>query len=174
MEDPGLEVLATHRVVRRGPSVDLQRFVQAAGAFFTVEENAGEDVQAELARRGAAAPTLGLVNGDRLFFLSLEPGVERRLDVSLLHDLLLERVLGIDRAAQQKQTNLRYVKDTAQALREARQPGVQGVFLLNPTPLADLRARADAGEVLPHKPTYFVPKLASGLVIDPLDPREEL
>jgi uncharacterized protein (DUF1015 family) len=51
---------------------------------------------------------------------------------------------------------------------------VQAVFLLNPTPLADLRARADAGEVLPQKSTYFVPKLASGLVIVPLDPREEL
>jgi uncharacterized protein (DUF1015 family) len=174
MEDPGLEVLATHRVVHSLPSFDLPRFLQAAGAFFTAEENAAEDVEAELARRGAAAPTLGLVHGGRLFFLSLKPGVERRLDVSLLHDLLLERVLGIDRAAQQKQTNLRYVKDTAQALREARQPGVQAVFLLNPTPLADLRARADAGEVLPQKSTYFVPKLASGLVIDPLDPREEL
>src|SRR5205085_10948699 len=112
-------------------------------------------------------------SGDQLHFLSLR--AERsRTDVALLHSALLEEVLGIDRSAQEKQTNLRYLKDLGQALAEARAPGVQAVFLLNPTRLDDLRAVADAGEVLPQKATYFYPKLASGLVMVPLDPREDV
>ena len=82
-------------------------------------------------------------------------------------------VRGMDRAAQEKQTNLRYVKDFSAALAEARRPGVQAVFLLNPTRIEQLEAVASAGEVMPQKSTFFFPKLASGLVLDPIDPLEE-
>jgi uncharacterized protein (DUF1015 family) len=184
MEDPGLLVLATHRVLHGLASFELKSFLRAAGAYFIVSQAAPADVRAELARRGKAAPAIGLAHGDQLHFLSLRPDADlsrmpgppvlHRLDVTLLHSLLLETILGVDRAAQSKQTNLRYVKDLGDALREARAPGVQAAFLLNPTRLEDLRAAADAGEVLPQKSTYFFPKLASGLVIDPLDPREEV
>jgi uncharacterized protein (DUF1015 family) len=95
--------------------------------------------------------------------------VLRRLDVTLLHSIVLERILAIDRAAQEKQTNLRYVKDLGQALREAAGPGVQAAFLLNPTRVEDLKAVADAGEVMPQKSTYFFPKIASGIVIHSLE-----
>ena len=53
------------------------------------------------------------------------------------------------------------MKDLSEAL---AMRGAQAAFLLNPTRLDDLRAAADAGEVLPQKSTYFFPKLASGLV----------
>ena len=88
--------------------------------------------------------------------------------MTLLHALLIERILGIDRAAQEKQSHLRYVKDLGQALRDARAPGVQAAFLLNPTRVTDLQSVADAGEVMPQKSTYFFPKLASGLVDYPV------
>ena len=50
---------------------------------------------------------------------------------------------------------------------------MQAVFLLNPTQVGQLREVADAGEVMPQKSTFFFPKLASGLVLNPIDPREE-
>lgn len=183
IEDPGLVVFATHRVVHSLPSFDLRKVLAAAREWFAVEEAAiGEPaaVRSELARRGTLAPTLGLASAGALQYLALRPGIDAaaamgvsaplsRLDVTLLHSLLLERVLGIDRAAQEKQANLRYVKDLGEALREARAPGVQAAFLLNPTPVSALVAVADAGEVMPQKSTYFFPKLASGLVSYPLD-----
>jgi uncharacterized protein (DUF1015 family) len=183
MEDPGLAVLPTHRIVHSLEDFDLPRVVRSAAELFTVDERPLADaaaVRAELASRGQRAPAFGLCSGGRLFFLSLRqdvdaaralpgPPVLSRLDVALLHALVLERILGIDRAAQEKQTNLRYVKDLAQALLDAQQPGVQAAFLLNPTRVADLKAVADAGEVMPQKSTWFYPKLASGLVIQPLD-----
>ena len=180
MEDPGLRVLATHRIVHALESFDLKRLLAAAGEFFEVHESRFAEpdaVRAELERRGCQGPVLGLAAGQQLFFLSLRPGAEqavggpavlRRLDVTLLHALLIERILGIDRAAQEKQSHLRYVKDLGQALRDARAPGVQAAFLLNPTRVTDLQSVADAGEVMPQKSTYFFPKLASGLVDYPV------
>jgi len=183
IEDPGLAVLPTHRIVHALGAFDLARVLRGAAELFTVEEQPLADaatVRAGLARRGERAPTLGLCSGGRLFFLSLRqdvdaaralpgPAVLRRLDVVLLHALVLERILGIDRAAQEKQTNLRYVKDLGQALRMAQEPSAQAAFLLNPTRVADLKSVADAGEVMPQKSTWFYPKLASGLVVQPLD-----
>jgi uncharacterized protein (DUF1015 family) len=94
------------------------------------------------------------------------------VDVAVLHALVFEEILGIDRAAQEQQTNLRYVKDFDAALGEAAREEVQAAFLLNPTKVEQLQAVADAGEVMPQKSTYFFPKLASGLVLNPIVPAE--
>jgi uncharacterized protein (DUF1015 family) len=97
-----------------------------------------------------------------------------RLDVTLLHGLLLERILGIDSNAQDAQTNLRYVKDIATALQEASAGDAQVAFIMNPPRLDQVRAIADAGEVMPQKSTYFYPKLASGLVMHRVELDQDL
>ncbi len=124
-----------------------------------------------------------MASGDRLAYLTLKkdvdlervpslegPAVVRTLDVTLLHALMIEQIIGLDRAAQEKQTNLRYVKDTGQALAEARTPGVQAVFIMNPTRVGQVKAVADAGEVMPQKSTFFYPKVMTGLAIHTLEP----
>ena len=96
------------------------------------------------------------------------------LDVTLLHALILEQALGLDRAAQESQTYLRYVKDNEQALSASREPDVQAVFMMNPTKVTQVMAVSEAGEVMPQKSTYFYPKIASGIVLNPLDPSESV
>jgi len=186
MEDPGLVVLPTHRVVHGLREFDLDAFLGRLRQRFAVDEVRGaspESVRDRLAQAGRTSPAFALVSGSRVFLATLRPGQEsavpgpavfHRLDVAVLHSLILEDLLGIDRAAQERQTNLRYVKDLAGAFDEARGPGVQAVFLLNPTEVSQLRAVADAGEIMPQKSTYFFPKLASGLLLDPIDPAEEV
>ena len=181
MEDPGLVILPTHRVVHGLPQFQLSRFLERLRQRFAVEKmnaSAG-DLRTALAQRERS---FLLASGGEVMLLSLLPGAEqavagpeplRGLDVPILHALILEEILGIDRAAQERQTNLRYLKDFDAALEESRRPDVQAVFLLNPTRIAQLKAVADAGEVMPQKSTFFFPKLASGLVLDPIDPLEE-
>jgi uncharacterized protein (DUF1015 family) len=186
MDDPGLLVFPTHRVVHGLPSFDRGVVLAKAREFFTVEEEGVTDaaaVRAKLAQKGKATPSFAMVTGDRIAWLSLRkdvdlervdslkgPAVLRTLDVTLLHALVIELILGIDREAQAAQTNLRYVKDTGHALTEAK--NAQAVFVMNPTKVHEVKAVADAGEVMPQKSTFFYPKLASGLVINPLDPAE--
>ena len=99
---------------------------------------------------------------------------ELTLDVTVLHALVLETLLGITREAQASQKNLRYVKSWQGAVDELGAPGTQAVFLLNPTKVSQVKAVADAGEVMPQKSTFFFPKIASGLVMNPIDPAEEV
>ena len=185
MEDPGLIVLPTHRVVHGLRGFDLLRFLERLEVRFEVQElppDGADALRGRLAESGRARPSFVLASGGRVFLLALRRGEEsavpgptplRKLDVPILHALILEEILGIDRPAQEKQVNLRYVKDAAGALEQARLPEVQAVFLLNPTQVGQLREVADAGEVMPQKSTFFFPKLASGLVLNPIDPREE-
>jgi uncharacterized protein (DUF1015 family) len=182
IEDPGLVILPTHRVVHGLTGFDLPRVLDRLRSRFEVQELAASSAET---LRGPPERRMGsylLASGGRLFSLSLRPGEEaavpgpgplRRLDVPILHALVLEEILGIDRAAQERQTNLRYVKDFRGALEESRRGDVQAVFLLNPTRIEQLQAVADAGEVMPQKSTFFFPKLASGLLLDPIDPLEE-
>jgi uncharacterized protein (DUF1015 family) len=188
MDDPGLLVFPTHRVVHGLPGFDRAQLLERARQRFTVDEQPMADaptVRAQLAERGAAGPTFALVSAGRVAYLTLRRDVDlggipslsghpvvRALDVTVLHALVIEAILGIDRAAQERQTNLRYLKDTAEALRAASAPGVQAVFVMNPTKVAQVKAVADAGEVMPQKSTFFYPKLASGLVLNPIDPEE--
>jgi uncharacterized protein (DUF1015 family) len=183
MDDPGLVILPTHRVVHGLQGFDLPRLIERLRARFEVREidaKAAEQLRAPAEHREGSY-LLG--SQGRFFSISLRPGetasvrgpeVLRHVDVPILHALVLEEVLGIDRSAQERQTNLRYVKDARAALEESRRPDVQAVFLLNPTRIEQLRAVADAGEVMPQKSTFFFPKLASGLLLDPLDPLEEV
>ena len=186
MEDPGLVVLPTHRVVHGLDGFELDRFLPRLRERFAVEELRGvspEQLRERLAAAGRTSPAFALLSGSRALLATLRPGQEaavagpsvlRRLDVAVLHTLILEELLGIDRSAQERQTNLRYVKDLAGAFEEARRQEVQVVFLLNPTGVTQLRAVADAGEIMPQKSTYFYPKLASGLLLNPIDPAEEV
>jgi len=185
MEDPGLLILPTHRVVHGLQGFDQAGFVERVREQFEVEELpplAAHELRDRLAARGRARPTFLVVLGEKRLLLALRPGAEvavrgpeplRTVDVAVLHALVLEEILGIDRAAQEKQTNLRYVKDFDAALGEASLPGVQAAFLLNPTKVEQLQAVAEAGEVMPQKSTYFFPKLASGLVLNPIVPEED-
>ena len=92
----------------------------------------------------------------------------RELDVSVLHTLVLERVLGIDRENMAQQINLTYTKIFDEALSSVRQGTAQCAFILNPTRVEEIRDVAAAGEKMPQKSTYFYPKLITGLVMNRL------
>jgi uncharacterized protein (DUF1015 family) len=184
MEDPGLLILPTHRVVHGVQGFDAARFLERVREQFDIEQLSGSasELRERLAAKGRDRTAFVVALKDRRILLALRPGAEvavpgplplRTVDVAVLHALVLEQILGIDRAAQEKQTNLRYVKDFDAALAEEARADVQAVFLVNPTRVEQLQAVADAGEVMPQKSTYFFPKLASGLVLNPVIPDED-
>jgi len=102
---------------------------------------------------------------DRPAFASV-PEPLRRLDVILLHRLVLEDLLGIGAVAQRRQEHIAYVKDTAALERGVEAAGC-GV-LLNPTRLEQVVEVSRLGLRLPQKSTFFHPKVPSGLVLDRL------
>jgi len=93
----------------------------------------------------------------------------RTLDVSVLHKLVLEKLLGIDEEKLVKGENLQYVKDTPNAIDESISQvdcgNKQAAFFMNPIKMHQLKLVTDAGERMPQKSTYFYPKIFSGLTI---------
>ena len=87
---------------------------------------------------------------------------------------MFERLLGIDRAAQAAQSEPRVLQGYRQGGRRDRGGAGQALFLMNPTRVEQVKAVSDAGEVMPQKSTFFVPKLASGIVLNPIRGDETL
>ncbi len=190
MESAGLTILPTHRLVHGLTSFDWTKFANEARAIFDWETVAVRPpaggwavrVLAKLAEAGRERPALLAYAGPgKLALLCLRPNFDldaaladlapelRRLDVVLLHRLVLERLLGIDRQAVREERNLSYVRETELAAQQVEQGNGQVAFLLNPTPVRAVRDCAFAGCAMPQKSTDFYPKLLSGLTIYWLD-----
>lgn len=177
MDDPGLLILPTHRVLHEArtlTSADLAR-----DARLRVERLAASGADACLAELAARGPqAVGFWSAaERAYFAvqpqdagildSLEPGRSaawRRLGLAFLHRYLIE----VTAAAAGAASAISYVKSASDAVAEAAEARAC-VFLLQPTRMSELRAVCQAGELMPQKSTYFFPKLASGLVINPLE-----
>ncbi|ACY17410.1 DUF1015 domain-containing protein [Haliangium ochraceum] len=191
MNDPGLVVLPTHRLLHDVEGFSPEDLIAAASTYFDISTIPGaahnaQRLRAELATASSKRPSFAAVwpfQEDATVF-SLKPQAKseflpthaalRELDVSILHGIILEELLGIDRAAQEAQTNIRYYKDTQKALDAIADCKGQICFIMNPTPVEQVKAVADAHEVMPQKSTYFYPKIASGLVFRSVSADEEL
>ncbi len=184
MNDPGLLVLPTHRVVHSLNGFSADEFQKSSGRFFEVQQvdSALDAARATalLRERGNRGTTLLAVTADRAFvlnspkpaaaqfFAGLSPR-QQALDVVQLHKGLLEGVLKLSEESIRNQQNLSYLRDAAEALEQVRDGAANIAFLMNPCPVAQVRDVALAGEVMPQKSTDFYPKLLSGLTIYALD-----
>jgi uncharacterized protein (DUF1015 family) len=184
MNDPGLLVLPTHRVVHSLGSFSVDAFQKSTRRFFEVEEIDsaldGARATALLRERGRAGTALLAATADHVFMLhspktaaaQFLAGLSTRqqaLDVVQLHKALLEGVLKLSEDSIRDQQNLSYLRDASEALDQVRKGAANIAFLMNPCPVAQVRDIAFAGEVMPQKSTDFYPKLLSGLTAYALD-----
>ena len=192
MEDPGLSVLPTHRLARLPGGAPLDDLLARLAPAFAIAEIGGgsrevllSETLARMAENAQGRVVFGLYhpNADRAFLLTLKNGAMeaafgdrhppalRQLDVVVLSDLLLERCLGLthDRCADENLVDYFSDPDEAldQAVKEAARPSGREplLFLMNPTAVGQVRQVADADLVMPHKSTYFYPKILTGLVM---------
>ena len=181
MDSDGLVILPTHRVVHSLEGFDPAAFARAAEEFFTVEAlpaaEAANYVETLAKQQGAAfvavtragALLLRSKPGPVAAALSALPERQRQLDLSQLHTILLDRLLGLDAEKVREQTHIRYLRDASEAVEQVRRGEADVAFLTNPVTMEQLREVAFAGEVMPQKATDFFPKLLSGLTIYALD-----
>ena len=184
MNDPGLLVLPTHRVVHSLKSFSVNDFRKSSSEFFDVEEIDSSMDAAKatslLKEKGKNSTALLAVNADHAFLLhspksagarflqGLSPR-QQSLDVVQLHKCLLEGVLKLSEESIRNQENLSYLRDATEAIAQVRKGEANIAFLMNPCPVQQVRDVAFAGEVMPQKSTDFYPKLLSGLTAYALD-----
>ena len=184
MNDPGLLVLPTHRVVHSLNSFSVDDFQKSCRDFFEVEEvDSGARWRSGNCAAARARPYWnGSAGGHRRpsvpaafsksgwgEILCRAFGAAASLDVVQLHKCLLEGVLQLSEESIRNQQNLSYLRDASEALAQVRKGAANIAFLMNPCPVQQVRDVAFAGEVMPQKSTDFYPKLLSGLTAYALD-----
>src|SRR5579862_705047 len=183
----GLTILPTHRVVANVPNFSFAGFRAALADAFDVTSlpfngsaerpRAYEQFRRELVR-GQEQRAVGAYAGGgafHIFVLKKEANLEvllqgvspaqRRLDVVLLHRLILERGLNITQDAVRSEKNITYEREMDTAIAEVDSGRAQICFLLNPVSVETVAEMAMGGEVLPQKSTDFFPKLMSGITM---------
>jgi len=188
MDDPGLTILPTHRLMHSIPNWKTAEFLAKAEEFFEVSPVEGKgELFSKLAQVAAKEHVFGFFDGQGYHLLRLkDEGVMDRfaeasrarewkaLDVTILHELLIERVLGIDKEKVKRQENINYIRDAEQGIEAVQGGQAQFVFFLNPTKIGQVRACSGVGEKMPQKSTDFYPKMISGLVMMPVGREERL
>jgi uncharacterized protein (DUF1015 family) len=176
--DRSITILPTHRVVRDLSGFDPERFVRDAGRFFEVSSVPGEPELHREMKRNADTHCFGFcaagLDGFRLLVLREEAKVDplmlahaeayRHLDVSILHTLLLDHLLGINEAKLSAESHIDYYRERSKCLDRVRAGTAQCAFFLNPTSVEQVQRIALLGERMPQKSTDFYPKLVTGLV----------
>jgi len=181
LEDPGLTVFPTHRLVR-GLDDERRRTLEATLARdFDIAEVPGEEL-APPTQQDATPLQLGYITSadEQAYRLTLKDQAiadealsqhseaYRHLDTGVLETLLLKGALGLSDDDISHFNGLFYARDTAEAVAMVRSGEYDAAFLMRPTPIAQVREIAAEGENMPPKSTYFFPKLLTGLLFNRL------
>ena len=179
LEDPGLTVFPTHRLVRGLDEERREALEQALQRDFDIVEVPSEEIAPT---PGEGPLQLGYIDrwagrAQRLTLkdqtiadaaLADHSPAYRRLDTGVLETLLLKGALGLSDDDIAHFNGLFYARDTAEALALVRSGEYDAAFLMRPTPVGQVSEIAAAGENMPPKSTYFFPKLLTGLLFNPL------
>ena len=183
MDHPGLVVFPTHRLVRDLPDFDKNKMLELCEKYFEITAfNGTENMESELAKcYDEGKKAFGFYCGNGEWYLLVLKDIDvmsqflpnlctasQRLDVSVLHTLILENIFGIDKENMANQVNLTYTKFFDEAVSLVDSGEFQCSFVLNPTRVSEIRDVAAAGEKMPQKSTYFYPKMITGMVMNDL------
>ena len=187
MSDPGVVIYPTHRLLLGLRDLRLGRFLDELGKYFIVD-TLQEDLRrpagrawavSKLAEHSGKSTTFLMVAAEdgRGRILTLRDDADlsgvplpanvtlRDLDVTALHTIVFQHLLGLSPRLQELGENVRFEVDAGEVVTRTLSGECQLGFLVNPTPMWQVQAVAEAGETMPQKSTLFYPKLASGLVL---------
>ena len=187
--DDGLVVLPTHRLVKNVDVSKVETLLENLAQLFDVEELEYQPVPQssamlvdKLTELPDARGRLGLALPGRTYVLQLREGdahlasmdSERStayndLDVSVLHTLIMQNLLGVGSEELAAGSHVSYNISAEEAVEKTNQEEYQLAFVLRSTPVIQVQAVADAGDKMPQKSTYFYPKLVTGMVLRPVE-----
>ncbi len=188
MDDPGLVILPTHRLVRTHSAMKSTEILEKAKEYFEVTSVVDQQALEEALIVGQGPhpnPFFGFHDGTSAVLTLRDPSIMERLlpdrtpdwrmlDVAVVHELFIERVLGITKEDISINGHVEFLRDPQMGY-DAVDRGEADYFLvINPTRIEQVQACSAAGERMPQKSTDFYPKMISGLVALPVGAEERL
>jgi len=164
MADEGLTILPTHRVVKDLPSDWMERLKD----YFEISDLRIKNVSDIIKKIHGKEHTIGLYVDKKAFSLrylgkdlsELHPAL-RYLDVSILHNLILDKIFGVK--------DVHYEMNPERIIQMINSGAYRAGFFLNPTKAEEVEVVALSSLRMPPKSTYFYPKLKTGLVLNLFD-----
>ena len=182
LEDPGLTVFPTHRLVSGLDAAKWAALDEALERDFEIEEIPLEQL-APPPQGGEPSPLqigyfdsrsqrpLRLTLKDQAIAdaaLASHSEPYRHLDTGVLETLILKGALGLSDEDISHFNGMFYARDTDEAVAMVRSGDYDAAFVMRPTPVRQVRELAAEGENMPPKSTFFYPKLLTGLLFNPL------
>ncbi|MFB0565131.1 MAG: DUF1015 domain-containing protein [Candidatus Aminicenantaceae bacterium] len=190
LDDPGLVILPTYRLVKDLDKLTEDGLKQFFSTWFEISEincpdpsdkSVIEIAQQKIERENYTF-TAYISEFDKIYIFHLKSedildaeingGKSRewkRLDVSILHSLIIDRLTEFSSGPFSLENNVSYIRNLEEGLKKVKDGEFQMIFLLRSPSLNQIKEIVESGEVMPHKSTDFFPKLKSGLIINPLE-----
>jgi uncharacterized protein (DUF1015 family) len=187
MQDPGMIVLPTHRVLGNMPNFNMDAFKKAGEGKLEITAIPGNDpVQLEQALADTDHPhAIGLYdpsNPDAPLSIATttdndplkathadQSDAWRQLDVAIVQHLIVEQICQPAFVTPSEAVTWKFPHEISQLKELTDSDAYQLGLVLRATPLDSVRLVSEAGELMPQKSTFFYPKLATGLIVNPLD-----
>jgi uncharacterized protein (DUF1015 family) len=181
LQDPGLTIFPTHRLLKTLTSEQQASLASAIRRDFDVQELESTDQLApqpsqDQLRIGYidaqhAKPFMLTLKSQAIADRALSDHAEpyRRLDTAVLEALILKGALNMTDDDIDHLHQLGYARDVADAVEQVQAGTYDVAFLMAPVPVERVQAIAASGESMPPKSTYFFPKVPTGLLFNPLD-----
>ena len=179
--DEELSIMPTHRVIIDSMGIGLVDFEYRIKELFNMIPYDNKTTFLNMLKKGGKGHFGLLVSGIPRYYL-LEPIDEnaidkfvpqsihpllRKLDVTILHECIIEPILGIDNLI--SQGRIMYTSLAEEAINMVEKGKADAAFLVNPSSIQEIIEVAKQGLKMPHKSTYFYPKIPTGLVFNPLE-----
>jgi len=193
IDDDNVVILPTHRLVRGFTHKPFLELEEALQTYFYLEQHPktpeGKSSFLKALKNGAKKHRVigaSFKRDPRYLILRLKnkrimqrlakdlSAPLRELDVSTLHLLILEHILGMSPAEQVGGATIRYSQDDELVLQALEKEDYQAAFILAATKKDEIQAIVAANEKMPQKSTYFYPKLSSGLIVNKIDVNEQI
>lgn len=182
-DDPGLVILPIHRLIHGDVP---ERLLEQLGALYRVEATTDPEAAWDAVQANAMGPVsfglLGATSPESAHVLTarfpqaidnaMPQGISdasKDLDALVLTETVLTPVFGIDRSVLTQGERVTFTESLEEATEAVESGAARLAFLVNPTRPQQVTQVADAGEVMPQKTTFYYPKLATGMVFNPLE-----
>lgn len=186
LDDENLIVFPTHRIITK--QIDPYNLLESVKKYFDLKEfdfdsyNKKEVKEKflnaiEEANKVRISMGLYLKNVNKFYLLELKdgaidsvdaPDVLKKLDLTILHELVITKELGYSKEEQMAQNGIKYIKQEYEAFDMIDSGKAEASFIMAYPKMKDIKDISQAGFKMPQKSTYFYPKLLSGIVINPL------
>jgi uncharacterized protein (DUF1015 family) len=172
-ESDDLRILPTHRLIKNMRPFDEHDILKKMQEDFNIKPIDDSDTLNEII---AGKPwTFGLLFRENSYKIKLKPEslsgipwpfpeVVKKLDLTVMHYFIIEKVLGIPGKAQRRSENVEFDRSYSDCLKKVIKGEVQMAIITNEVSIEAVKTVCESGYTMPQKSTYFYPKAICGFL----------